>query len=65
MRRDSANKNAEFSLLVSAMGCPQERKLFISIYSFSSTMTLQYYSSPFCIRPSKKYLYSKCRNFRG
>ena len=31
-RRDSANKNAEFSQLVSAMGCPQERRLLINIY---------------------------------
>ena len=32
MRRESSNKNAEFSQLVSAMGCPQEQKLFINIY---------------------------------
>ena len=32
MRRDSANKNKELSLLVSVMGCPQERRLFINIY---------------------------------
>ena len=32
MRRDSANKNAEFSPLVSAMGCPLERSVFINIY---------------------------------
>ena len=36
MRRDSVNKNAEYSQLVSAMGYPQERRLFINIY----TMTL-------------------------
>ena len=32
MRRDSANKNAEFSQLVLGMGCPQEQRLFINIY---------------------------------
>ena len=32
MRRDPANKNKELSLLVSVMGCPQERRLFINIY---------------------------------
>ena len=42
MRRDSgmdsANKNAEFSQLVSAMGCLQERRLFINI-SLSTKLT--------------------------
>ena len=28
----SANKNAELSQLISAMGCSQERKLLIKIY---------------------------------
>ena len=32
MTRDSSSKNAEFSQLVSAMGCPQERRFFINIY---------------------------------
>ena len=32
MRRDSANKNTEFSQLVSAISCPQEQRLFINIY---------------------------------
>ena len=29
---DSADKNVELSQLVLAMGCPQERRLFIKIY---------------------------------
>ena len=32
MRKDSGNKNADFSQLVSAMDCPLERWLFINIY---------------------------------
>ena len=55
-------KPAEFSRLVSAMGCPQEQRLFVNIYRclqiwrpFSSTMTLWYCNSLFCLRPSKKY----------
>ena len=35
LRRDSANKKAEFSQLVSAMGCTQERRLFIYKFGFS------------------------------
>ena len=30
--KGSANKNAKFSQLVSAMGSPHERRLFINIY---------------------------------
>ena len=50
-----STKNAEFV-------CPQERRFlltYIVVYKFyvifSSAMTLWYYNSPFCIRPSKKY----------
>ena len=32
VRRDSANKTAEFSPVVSAIVCPLERRLFINIY---------------------------------
>ena len=48
-----------FSKLVSAMDCP--KVLYIVVYKFefdvifSSTMTLWYYNSPFCIRSSKKH----------
>ena len=32
VRRDSVNKTAEFSQVVSAMVCPQEQRFFINIY---------------------------------
>ena len=56
MRGDSANKNAEISQLVSVMGCLRNKGCLLTyvvvykIDSFSSTMTLQYYYSPFYIR---------------
>ena len=62
MRRDSANTNAEFSLVVQPWAVLRSEDClltYIVVYKFDvifySNLTLWNYNSPFCISSSKKY----------